>query len=271
MAAAGRYTPANASDTLDPFFDDDDDNTPDPKHVPTQSRDSGLPQPHLRPSAGPRAGSETWTFDDDDTLPINSPSTVPAAVTKSKKSTKWKWPWQKEQVLTGDRLIALNNPDLNSEYASNFVSTSKYNLITFVPKFFTGAQTLLFPLAPLTSSPPRAILEIRQYLFPVYRHHSAGPWGLPDQQVHHHRSPCRSPPRLRLQGGARRSRELFASLSHPLYAKHPSRNDTNQTPSSTRAKPKFSLRIPLSSNRDGRIYGSATSFAAKTTTSSLQI
>ena len=54
------------------------------------------------------------------------------------KKWEWKWPWKKEKELTGERIIALNNPALNSEYCSNFVSASKYNLVTFLPKFLFG-------------------------------------------------------------------------------------------------------------------------------------
>lgn len=51
------------------------------------------------------------------------------------KSRKWKWPWQEEKVLSGERIIALNNNAANAEYCSNVVSTSKYNMVTFLPKF----------------------------------------------------------------------------------------------------------------------------------------
>ena len=52
---------------------------------------------------------------------------------------KWKWPWAKqEEQLEGERIIALNNPAANSAYCSNYVSTSKYNIATFLPKFLFG-------------------------------------------------------------------------------------------------------------------------------------
>jgi len=57
-------------------------------------------------------------------------------------STKktWKWPWEKEKVLLGERIIVLNDEAANAEsgFVSNYVSTSKYNAVTFVPKFFYG-------------------------------------------------------------------------------------------------------------------------------------
>lgn len=55
----------------------------------------------------------------------------------------WKWPWEKEKVLLGERLIVLNDEAANAEsgFVSNYVSTSKYNAVTFAPKFFYGEYT----------------------------------------------------------------------------------------------------------------------------------
>ncbi|KAG6857725.1 hypothetical protein H0H87_004141 [Tephrocybe sp. NHM501043] len=130
---------------MDPFFDDDDENIPDsafgrPKAM--ESQDSGLP---LTRAAVPPAGSgpsklslgdgvpQGWNFDDDDIQPASTPTAHLAKPPANKR--KWKWPWQKEKVLTGERVIALNNSAANSEFCSNFVSTSKYNLASFIPKF----------------------------------------------------------------------------------------------------------------------------------------
>ncbi|CAK5281819.1 unnamed protein product [Mycena citricolor] len=91
-----------------------------------------------------------WNFDDNDFRPAGQqpfegsgtfngvqPPKVEGAKTGPSRRRRWKWPWQREKVLTGDRVIALNNPAANEEFCSNFVSTSKYNLATFVPKFLT--------------------------------------------------------------------------------------------------------------------------------------
>lgn len=144
---------------MDPFFDDDDDNLPDSTFGPPESmksRESGLPLANM--GATPAGHSKVtvgdgapqgWTFDDDDLQPNSSqpfqgsghfPGVKPdnSAVVKSKKSRKWKWPWAKEKVLTGNRVIALNNPGANGDFDSNSVSTSKYNVVTFVPKFLFG-------------------------------------------------------------------------------------------------------------------------------------
>lgn len=53
------------------------------------------------------------------------------------------------RVYEGERKIFLNNPSGNAgvKYVNNSVSTSKYNVITFVPKFLFGTfLPLSFPL-----------------------------------------------------------------------------------------------------------------------------
>ncbi|KAJ3733837.1 calcium transporting ATPase [Lentinula guzmanii] len=143
---------------LDPFFDDDDD-MPDSafgRPLPMQSQESGLPL--ARSAALPAGVSQVtlgdgvpqgWNFDDDDTrtsnqrpftgshsFPGGPSSTASRAAGKPKRRAwNWKWPWQREKVLEGERVVALNNRAGNAEFVSNFVSTSKYNLFTFAPKF----------------------------------------------------------------------------------------------------------------------------------------
>lgn len=155
----GQQTPQ----ILDPFFDDDDD-MPDSGFVmgtpaPMQSQESGLP---LREGAAPPAGiSKTslgtgegmpqgWTFDDEEVrMPdrggaFQGSASFPGVKTAKDKGAKragrrqWKWPWQKEKALTGERIVALNNSPMNLEYCSNFVSTSKYSVASFMPKFLAG-------------------------------------------------------------------------------------------------------------------------------------
>jgi len=143
---------------MDPFFDDEDENIPDSafgRPAPMQSQESGLP---LARSAAPPAGvgpsnssnelPRDWNFDDDDFQPANGqrfpgPSDLnrekPAPKSSRFKVPKWKWPWEKEKVLSGERVVVLNNGVANAEFCSNFVSTSKYNFITFLPKFLFGA------------------------------------------------------------------------------------------------------------------------------------
>lgn len=142
---------------MDPFFDDEDENVPSSafgRPAPMQSQESGLP---FARSAAPPAGvgpsnssnelPQGWNFDDDDFQPTNSqrfpgPSDsnrkTPTQKSSRFKTPKWKWPWEREKVLTGERVVLLNNNVANSEFCSNFVSTSKYNLITFLPKFLFG-------------------------------------------------------------------------------------------------------------------------------------
>jgi len=138
------YPPASEHQ-LDPFFDDDDDG-PDSafgRPLPMQSQASGLP---LTKNSAPPAGvPQGWSFDDEDpnAYPNSSSNPGPPAAdqTREKKKRKvpkfkWNWPWQKKEVvLTGERVVALNNPPANIEFCTNYVSTSKYNAATFVPKF----------------------------------------------------------------------------------------------------------------------------------------
>ncbi|KAK1232321.1 aminophospholipid translocase [Marasmius sp. AFHP31] len=141
---------ANNPQLLDPFFDDDDDPMPDSafgRPEPMQSQESGLPL--AKSGAAPAGVSKTslgdgipqgWNFDDDDhnQFPMTGKSPPSSSEKPSKavsRKRQWKWPWQKEKVLTGERVIALNNEAGNAEFVNNFVSTSKYNLATFLPKF----------------------------------------------------------------------------------------------------------------------------------------
>jgi phospholipid-transporting ATPase len=147
---------------MDPFFDDDDDNMPDStfgRPAPMQSQESGLP---LTSAAVPPAGSgpskqgygdgvpQGWNFDDDDfqrsdQIPFPGSEqypTQPSSSSTRKRKWEWKWPWRKEKVLTGERIITLNNSIGNADFCSNSISTSKYNLVSFVPKFLTGTFLL---------------------------------------------------------------------------------------------------------------------------------
>ncbi|KAF7321513.1 P-type phospholipid transporter [Mycena kentingensis (nom. inval.)] len=147
--AAGQNQGAG-DDLLDPFFDDDDE-VPDsaysrPSAGPMDSQASGLP---LARNAAPPAGTggvpQGWNFDDDnqfrpqeqftDSGTFNGVTSPPRDSKHKTPKRAWKWPWQKEKVQTGDRVIALNNAAANVDFSSNFVSTSKYNVATFVPKF----------------------------------------------------------------------------------------------------------------------------------------
>ncbi|KAI0053249.1 calcium transporting ATPase [Auriscalpium vulgare] len=151
-SANSPYNHGASPQHMDPFFDDEDEpDVPDSAfgNLPSmmQSKESGL---HLTEAAAPPAGSsklslptggtpQGWNFDDDDIQPPRGmgqskpPPPQPRASQKLKRK-KWKWPWQKEKVLTGERVIALNNSAAN-DFLSNYVSTTKYNIASFVPKF----------------------------------------------------------------------------------------------------------------------------------------
>ena len=154
------YSDDQSPQLMDPFFDDEDDNAPDStfgRPAPMQSQESGLPLAH---SAAPPAGvggskislggsfPQGWNFDDDDFRPADEPaSSGSASFPRLKhqphkppisKTWKWKWPWRKEKVSTGERIIALNSSAANADFCSNFISTSKYNVLSFAPKFLFG-------------------------------------------------------------------------------------------------------------------------------------
>lgn len=107
-----------------------------------ESKESGLP---LASKAAPMA--KDWMIDDDagEMPSFEGSSSFPGiqqqrTPTKPKKRRKFRWPWQKEVERVGDRIISINEEETNlaEGYCSNYVSTSKYNLATFIPKFLKG-------------------------------------------------------------------------------------------------------------------------------------
>lgn len=272
QGAAGPYSD-RSSQLMDPFFDDDDDNAPDSafgRPAPMQSQESGLP---LARSAAPPAGlgpsastsglPQGWNFDDDDLQPhsgqpfkgsANFPGPKPQQSKFSQaKSKKWKWPWKKEQVLIGERVIALNNSAANSEFLSNFVSTSKYNLATFMPKFLFGECTPSVFCAILTPN-NRAILKICQFVFPVHGLHSADSWSFTNQQIYHHRPSCCGTHGLSIQGDAGRSCSYTAFINTSLVLTAFRRKDISPIESSTPGWLKYWPLSLRSRKKSGRTF-----------------
>lgn len=103
-----------------------------------ESRESGLP---LASNASPMA--KDWMIDDDaGEMPSfegsdSFPGVQKRTSTKPKRRRKFRWFWQKEVERLGNRVIAINEEETNlaEGYCSNYVSTSKYNVATFLPKF----------------------------------------------------------------------------------------------------------------------------------------
>src|SRR6266404_9613896 len=139
------YESHNSPQLLDPFFDDEDEgDVPDSAFGGFQTPHVKESDLHLPSQAAPLAGTsklslptdgapQGWTFDQDDP-PIQAPPPTPRNIKKAPRR-RWKFPWQKESVSTGERVAALNNPAANVDFLSNYVSTAKYNMVTFVPKF----------------------------------------------------------------------------------------------------------------------------------------
>lgn len=201
--ASRQYQPANngypptannhygqPSPQLDPFFDDDDD-IPDSAFAgtyhsqPMRSQESGFP---LTRAAAPPAGTgSSSTFQasnkgvprgwDDDAFPPTSDDPfsgsasfkgVPNSMTQKSKQNrpprKWRWPWQKEEVQEGERVVSLNDSASNVHFVSNFVSTSKYNLATFIPKFLLGMSRRSQFITPKSLYPSKPA-GARKYIF----------------------------------------------------------------------------------------------------------
>lgn len=162
-ASRGQYlqpgtagAPSAADYAMDPFFEDEDESATTP-HYPQSMRTAETPMgsvPDLPltsnavPPAGTRRGATTtnlpqgWDFQDDVVaLPPPAVATPPSKPPKKSRKGIWKWPWEKDAQLEGEREIYLNDAPRNDaqNFVSNYVSTSKYNVVTFVPKFLTGA------------------------------------------------------------------------------------------------------------------------------------
>ncbi|KAH8828098.1 calcium transporting ATPase [Flagelloscypha sp. PMI_526] len=142
----GSGYPPSTSSQLDPFFDDDEPDSAFGMGRPPNNASQASDLPLARHAAPPAGGPQGWSFDDplkpiESDIPFNgsgefhgSPSNTPRSTTPRPKR-RWKFPWQKEKQVVGERVIALNNVQANVDFISNYVSTSKYNTLTFLPKF----------------------------------------------------------------------------------------------------------------------------------------
>jgi len=175
LSGGGGYPPqhtrgtSNGGIALDPFFDDDDEGPMSGGGIGGFNAGFGQPTPHVggghvnimdnldstadlpltKAAAAPAGTSihrgqegtpQGWGFDED----VPPPSTTRSAPSPDKKPKKprfqFQWPWGKQKTLAPERKIWLNDNVRNDTegYCSNYVSTSKYNLVTFVPKFLAG-------------------------------------------------------------------------------------------------------------------------------------
>lgn len=158
-ASRGQYlqpgnAPAASDYAMDPFFEDEDDSAATP-HYPHSMRTTGtlmdsVPDLPLAANAVPPAGTKAgasatslpqgWDFQDDAVALPPPAAAQPSNKSRKSSKRKWKWPWAKQAQVEGEREIFLNDASRNDlqDFVSNYVSTSKYNMITFVPKFITG-------------------------------------------------------------------------------------------------------------------------------------
>lgn len=85
-------------------------------------------------------------LDDDEEMVAAAGRAREAVRSRKKKGMGDVWREIKRKVMRGprvydgDRMIVINNPPLNlaSKFCDNYVSTSKYNVVTFLPKFLGG-------------------------------------------------------------------------------------------------------------------------------------
>ncbi|KZO96121.1 phospholipid-translocating P-type ATPase [Calocera viscosa TUFC12733] len=107
-----------------------------------ESREQDLP---LTSAAAPPAGTEPDEpyigMEDELARPQPPPTSTSRRrvdwFSRGRGGKGWRWPWQKKVVLEGERIIRVNDPQTNelSAFEDNYVSTSKYNALTFLPKF----------------------------------------------------------------------------------------------------------------------------------------
>jgi phospholipid-transporting ATPase len=165
-AARGQYlapgspsTPSGAAQyDLDPFFEDGDDDGPSPSYSASvrTGNTAGLmgsaPNLPLTSNAAPPGHAaasasslpQGWDFQDDAVAAVPPPiiSSVPPG-SLPRRWRRWRWLWTKEVQLEGEREIWLNDSSRNHIFPTNSISTSKYNIITFLPKFLAGAHVSL--------------------------------------------------------------------------------------------------------------------------------
>jgi phospholipid-transporting ATPase len=180
------YPPNGDSERQNIFLIDDDldeddktftNETPRASFKPAGmvSTESGLP---LSKNAAPVAGT-SW-MDDEPELELPRHTKEPLRQ-RFKQQWKWRWPWQKEEVLEGDRVIEVNDEQANHllGFDSNYVSTSKYNPVTFIPKFLLGMlYSSMFELRMSQMTVHRAVLKIRQLILPFHRSYTTSAWSI---------------------------------------------------------------------------------------------
>jgi hypothetical protein len=212
----------------------------------------------------PVTPAQGWTgFDEDDEeqLAIGQGSSK-TDVLKTKGKERARDCWQsllelaglKERPLTGERTIWLNDPVRNSasKFKHNSVSTSKYNLVTFFPKFlyeqFSKYANLFFLFTACIQQIPN--------VSPTNQYTTIAPLSL-----------------VLLVAAIKEVQEDIVRpfvCCERIKLELAYRNGTSPIQSSTRAKPRCSSTA-LSSTSPGGISRSATSSASRATTRSRPI
>lgn len=182
-------------------------------------------EPHGRGPTKSLTGTPGFDFDEDDEEQIRERAAAAARPRggKFKETSARAWDSflqtlgvRRKIEVGGERTIYINDQAMNNQfkYCNNYVSTGKYNLVTFVPKFLAGVS-LLFPpyrsdagtqyvLTLKLFATSRTILEIRQRLLLVHRGNHADSRRVTHQPIHYHSTIIHRPPCGSVQGNTRR-------------------------------------------------------------------
>lgn len=119
------------------------DSAPDPRDSRRSSNNGREPHKSL-------TGTPGFDFDEDDEEQIRERTSAASRASgklKDKSSRIWDKLLQsvglsRKIEVGGERTIYINDQAMNQQfkYCNNYVSTGKYNLVTFVPKFLAGTS-----------------------------------------------------------------------------------------------------------------------------------
>jgi phospholipid-transporting ATPase len=151
--------PPDSDSRQEIFLIDDDDEEKDfglggPGHSPVQPgasfRQAPMASMNSMNSTSPLAanaqqpagtsmndGGSSWLDDDAELEELPQQRQKEKLGKRLKERFKFQMPWNKEEKFEGERIILLNDEVGNhaQKFPNNYVSTSKYNVVTFIPKF----------------------------------------------------------------------------------------------------------------------------------------
>jgi hypothetical protein len=175
----------------------------DSAHGPRDSRGSNSSNIGREPHKS-LTGTPGFDFDEDDEEQIRERTSAASRASgklKDKSSKFWDTFMQSVGLrrrieVGGERTIYINDQAMNQQfkYCNNYISTGKYNLVTFVPKFLAGEldQRGLYTDAHMFDADYhivyRTILQIRKCILPLHRRHYANPRSFAYKSIYYHSS-----------------------------------------------------------------------------------